>query len=92
MKIRAAIASLALFVAASSFAQAPPPGAPPGPPPSPEMIAARQNVAKACAADVQSLCPGKEGHESMVCLRAAPEKVSAPCKDAMAKLHPPTAH
>lgn len=85
MKLPAAVAALALLVSAASFAQAPPP-APQGPPPSPEVMAARENVGKACAADVKSLCPGKVGHESMVCLRAAPEKVSAPCKDAMGAL------
>jgi hypothetical protein len=83
MKMHAALASLALLASVTSFAQAPPPGGPP----SPEMQAARENVTHSCAADVKALCQGKEGHESMVCLRAAaPEKVSAPCKDAMAKL------
>ena len=63
------------------------------PAPTPEQQAAREAVRKACATDVQTLCPDKKGHEAMMCLRSNPDKVSAGCKDAMAKMprpaHPP---
>jgi hypothetical protein len=63
------------------------------PAPTPEQQAAREAVRKACASDVQTLCPDKKGHEAMMCLRSNPDKVSAGCKDAMAKMprpaHPP---
>jgi hypothetical protein len=33
---------------------------------------------KACESDVKSLCAGKEGHEAMMCLRAAPSRWNSP--------------
>ena len=67
----------------AAWAQAPGPGAD-----------ARAAVQAACKADLDTLCAGKTGREAMQCLRAAaPDKVSAPCKDAMSKLparRPPT--
>jgi hypothetical protein len=50
------------------------------------MQAARQAMRQACAADMKTLCDGKEGREAMMCMRDAGDKVSAPCKDAMAKM------
>jgi hypothetical protein len=41
---------------------------------------------KACAADLTSLCAGKTGHDAAECLRAAGDKVSPGCKDAMTKM------
>jgi hypothetical protein len=35
---------------------------------------------------VQTLCPDKKGREAMMCLRSNQDKVSADCKDAMAKM------
>jgi hypothetical protein len=81
MTLRIALTLAALACAGSAFAQ-PPPGGGPGGPPSPEMQAARQ----ACAADMKTLCDGKEGREAMMCMRDAGDKVSAPCKDAMTKM------
>jgi hypothetical protein len=82
MKLRIALALAALAVAGSAFAQ-PPAG---GQAPSPEMQAARQAVQQSCAADMKTLCDGKAGREAMMCIRDSADKVSAPCKDAMAKM------
>jgi hypothetical protein len=84
MKLRIAITMAALALAGSAFAQPPAGG---GGPPSPEMMAARQAMMQACAADTKTLCDGKApGRETMMCLRENAEKVSPPCKDAMAKM------
>ena len=48
--------------------------------------AARQAVQQSCAADMKTLCDGKQGREMMQCLRGSADKVSAPCKDAMSKM------
>ena len=85
MTLRIALTLAALACAGSAFAQ-PPPGGGPGGPPSPEMQAARQAMRQACAADMKTLCDGKEGREAMMCMRDAGDKVSAPCKDAMTKM------
>jgi len=83
MKLRIAITLAALAMAGSAFAQPPAGGSAS---PSPEMQAARQAMRQACAADMKTLCDGKEGREAMMCLRDGADKVSAPCKDAMAKM------
>ncbi|MDB5448357.1 MAG: hypothetical protein JWQ97_3674 [Phenylobacterium sp.] len=59
---------------------------------SPEVHAAREAVAKACAADAKTYCDGKQGREMMMCLRDNSEKLSAPCQDAMAKMPPRQPH
>jgi hypothetical protein len=41
---------------------------------------------QACAADLKSLCAGKEGREQFMCLRENADKLSGPCKAAMAKM------
>ena len=82
MKLRIPLALAALAVAGAAFAQ-PPAGAPA---PSPELQAARQVMMQACSADMKSNCDGKQGREMMMCMRDAGDKVSAPCKDAMAKM------
>ena len=79
MKLHPLVLLAAVMAAPSVFAQAPPA-------PSPEMRAAREAVNKACASDASTLCSGKEGHEMFMCLRANSDKVSAGCKDAMAKM------
>jgi hypothetical protein len=90
MKLQIAAALSALAVAGAAMAQdAPPPpggGMGPGGPPSPEMMAARQAMRQACAADMKTLCDGKMGREAMMCMRDNAEKVSQPCKDAMMKM------
>jgi hypothetical protein len=58
-------------------------------PPSPEHLAAREATHKACATDEKSLCDGKQGREIFQCLRANDDKLSAGCKDAMAKMPRP---
>lgn len=84
MKIRIAISLAALAVAGSAIAQPPAGG---GGGQSPEVQAARQAMMQACAADAKTLCDGKAaGRETMMCLRDSADKVSAPCKDAMAKM------
>ena len=82
MKLSSLLLVVSLLGAAAVQAQTPPA-------PSPEEQAARENVRKSCAADMQSLCADKKGHEAMMCLRGQPDKVSAGCKDAMSKLHRP---
>jgi len=81
MKIHLLMLAIALLSVAAVQAQPPAP--------SPEQQAAREAAKKACAADVESLCSGKQGHEAMMCLRSNPDKVSQGCKDAMSKLHRP---
>jgi hypothetical protein len=44
---------------------------------------------QACRADAQKLCPGKRGREAAACLRSNADKISAECKDALAKLAAP---
>ena len=84
MKLRIAITLAARARAGSAFAQPPGGG---GGPPSPEMQAARKAMMESCAADQKTLCGDKTGREAMMCLmRDNADKVSAPCKDAMAKM------
>jgi hypothetical protein len=78
MKLRITLTLAALAVAGSALAQPPAP--------TPEMQAARQAMRQACAADMKTLCDGKEGREMMQCMRASSDKLSAPCKDAMSKM------
>jgi hypothetical protein len=85
MKLSSLVLVVSLLSAAAVQAQTPPPA------PSPEEQAARDTVRKACAADMQSLCADKKGHEAMVCLRSNPDKVSSGCKDALSKVHRPSA-
>jgi multidrug efflux system membrane fusion protein len=62
--------------------------------PSPEMMAARDAMKKACAADNAKLCPGLEGREAFTCMRQNEDKLRAGCKAAGAKmraLRPPGA-
>lgn len=54
--------------------------------PSPEMMAARQAMRQACAADNAKVCPGLEGRELFMCIRKNDDKLSAGCKAAMAKI------
>jgi cytochrome c556 len=82
MKLTIALTVAALAFAGSAYAQQAP---------SPEMQAAREAMMKACAADMKSMCDGKEGREAFMCLRENQEKLSQPCKDARAKLRPPGA-
>ena len=82
MKLTALILTASLLGAAAAEAQAPAP--------SPEMQAAREAVNKACAADQKSLCDGKQGREMFQCMRENTDKLSAGCKDAMAKMPRPS--
>jgi len=80
MKFKIALTLAAFAVAGSALAQPPAP--------TPEMQAARQAMRQACAADMKTLCDGKEGREMMQCMRQSQDKLSAPCKDAMSKMRP----
>lgn len=82
MKLTLAASLAAFALAGAAFAQ-PPAGAPA---PSPAMQAARQAMMESCAADMKTLCDGKTGREALMCIRENNEKVSAPCKDALAKM------
>jgi hypothetical protein len=84
MKLQIAVALAAMAIGGSALAQEPPAGG--GGAPNPEMQAAQQAMRQACAADVKTLCDGKQGREAMMCLRDNAEKISAPCKDAMSKM------
>jgi multidrug efflux system membrane fusion protein len=59
---------------------------PGGAAPSPEMLAARQAMMTACAADAKTLCAGQEGREMFMCMRENADKLSQGCKGAMAKM------
>ncbi len=83
MKLSALMLVASLLTAAAVQAQPPAP--------SPEMQAARDNMRKACEADMKSLCADKQGREAMMCMRANSDKLSAGCKDAMAKMPRPPA-
>jgi hypothetical protein len=78
MKLSLLVTLAALAVGGSAAAQQPGP--------SPDVIAAREAVRAACAADFKTLCDGKQGREMMMCLRDNADKASQPCKDAMAKM------
>ena len=84
MKLKAMLLCVSLIASAAAVAQAPPA-------PSPEMQAARDAVLKACDADAKSTCSGKQGREMFACLRENNDKLSAGCKDAMAKMPRPQA-
>jgi hypothetical protein len=84
MKLSILVTLGALAVGGAAFAQEQAPPAAGGA--SPEMLAARQAMRAACASDFQTLCSGKQGREAMMCLRDNADKVSAGCKDAMAKM------
>ena len=88
MKLQIATTLGALALAGAAFAQQPPPAGPGGGgPPSPEMQAARQAMREACAADMKTLCDGKEGREALMCVaRDNADKASQGCKDAIAKM------
>jgi hypothetical protein len=72
-------------LAAASVASAQPQGGGGGAP-SPEVQAARDAMRQACAADVKTLCDGKQGREMMMCMRDNAEKLSGPCKEAMSRM------
>jgi len=86
MKFMPMIVLAALAVGTAAFAQDPAPAGGDRPAPSPEMLAARKAVMESCAADMKTLCDGKAGREAMMCMRENADKVSAPCKDSMAKM------
>lgn len=77
---------VALFSVTVVDAQSPPT-------PTPEQQAAREALRQACATDMRSLCADKKGREAMMCLRSNEDKLSASCKDAIAKMpkRPPPA-
>lgn len=82
MKLMPMIVLAALSIGTAAFAQEPPAAGGP----SPEMQAARKAMMESCAADRKTLCDGKTGREAMMCMRDNADKLSAPCKDAMAKM------
>jgi hypothetical protein len=88
MKLQLATTLAALALAGSAYAQQPGGGGGGGGgAPSPEMQAARQAMQQACAADMKTLCDGKEGREALMCIaRDNADKASQGCKDAIAKM------
>jgi len=83
MKLKSLVIVCAAFAAQAVFAQAPPGG------PSPEMRAALQAAREACSNDAKTLCADKQGREQFACLRENRDKVSAGCKDSLAKIPRP---
>jgi hypothetical protein len=81
MKIAPIMLLVSLATSVAAYADDTPPA------PSPEI---QQAARKACRADAIKLCPGKRGREALACLRGSADKVSAECKDALAKLPQPT--
>lgn len=81
-RLKLLIVAGVMAAAGSAFAQ--PEGGAPAP--SPEMQAARAAMREACAADMKTLCEGKQGRDAMMCMRDNADKMSAGCKDAMAKM------
>lgn len=77
MNLNALILAAALASATAGAAHAQ--GAPP-------PAEAREALQKACAAELTGLCAGKSGRDAGECLRAAGDKVSPGCKDAMSKM------
>jgi hypothetical protein len=55
-------------------------------PNSPEV----QNARKACRSDAMKLCPGKRGNEAAACLRSNSDKITADCRNALAKVPAPS--
>jgi multidrug efflux system membrane fusion protein len=86
MKLSLLVTLAALAVGGSALAQQPGPGTGAGL--SPDVIAAREAMRAACAADFKTLCDGKQGREMMMCLRDNADRASQPCRDAMAKMPP----
>lgn len=84
MKLKILLALGALAIGGAAFAQEQGGGG--GGAPTPEMVAARQAMMAACSTDLKTLCDGKQGREAMMCMRDNAEKLSAGCKDAMAKM------
>ncbi len=84
-----ALAALAFGVAGAAFAQSsgPPPGGPGGAPRDPAFAAMRE----ACKADADKFCAGKERGERRQCMMDHEKDLSQGCKDARAKLPPPSA-
>ena len=83
MKLKVTLLCVSMLAASAAvIAQAPPA-------PSPEMQAAREAMMKACDADIKSTCSGKQGREMFQCLRDNNDKLSAGCKEAMAKMPRP---
>ena len=78
MKLKSLVLCVSLLVSGAVLAQEAAP--------SPEHLARREATRKACDADIKSSCSGKEGRETFQCLRANNDKLSAGCKDALAKL------
>jgi hypothetical protein len=83
MKLKSLVLCVSLFASGAVLAQEPPPSA--------EHLAHREAARKACDADIKSSCAGKEGRETFQCLRANTAKLSAGCKDALAKMPNPAA-
>ena len=83
MKLRITLTLAALAVAGSAFAQE---ARRRRPAPTPEMQAARQAMRHACAADMNTYCDAKHGREAKMCMPENNDKLSATCKDAMAKM------
>jgi multidrug efflux system membrane fusion protein len=57
---------------------------------SPEMMAAREAMRQACAADFQKLCAGMSGRDAFMCIRQNQAKASQSCQAAIAKMPRPS--
>jgi hypothetical protein len=78
---------LLVTLAAAATAQAQtPPSSDSSPAPSADST---QSARQACRSDAMKVCPGKRGAEAKACLESNSDKISANCKDALAKLPAP---
>jgi hypothetical protein len=55
--------------------------------PNPQDV---QNARKACRSDAMKLCAGKRGNEAAACLRSNSDKITADCRNALAKVPAPS--
>jgi hypothetical protein len=81
MKIAILALVTALAGSGMAYAQQGPHG-----PETPEQLAARAEVTKACAADMQTICGGQSGRAARECMDQNAAKLAPACKAALEKL------
>ena len=82
------IAWTAVLGVAAQGVHAQPPAFPFPEPPS-ELKSTLDAVLRACKADLEKLCPGKNGPDAVACLKSNDEKLSSECKEAVSKAPKP---
>ena len=87
-RITVTICWSAILCMAAQSIHAQPPSLPFPEPPS-ELKSAVDAVLKACKADLEKLCPGKNGPDAVACLKSKEENLSSECKQAVSKAPKP---